>query len=461
MRKSIQYMVRWFLLFSFVGVCLVVSSSVRGAADSKDYSIEVRNASVSDIVRMLAQMDDKNVVISDKIEGNVTASFQSIHLHDALSAILETHNLGAVIKDDVIRVTTLENIEEKGHDLIIRTVPLKYAKVDKVLTQVESLISERGSVMMDERTNSISVRDTEVKIQDILKLIASIDKIDQQVLIEAKIVEASLEFIQSLGIQWGLNRSGTVSFSGVNTVGSADSGNTLNVNTPASGMSSTNPLSGATLALGRFGGVLTEIQLTAAEEKGDLNILSRPSVVTLNNQEAKIHSGIQFFIQTSGDVTISSGGGSTTGGSNLQQIEAGINMVVTPQITVNEKINLSIDVTESQADFTRQVDGIPTLIDNTAATTVLLNDGETTVIGGLFQIKTQKNRQGVPILHRIPLLGALFRNTTHTKNKTELIIFIKPTIVRDNLSKLPTYPEDDSSEKKTVRKKRHSTGKWQ
>lgn len=430
------------------------------AADPTEYSIQVRNAPVADIVRMLAQLDGKNVVISDKIEGTVTASFKAIQLEDALTAVLDANDLGFVIKGDVIRVATRTDIETMGEDLQIRTIPLKYAKVDKVSEQVESLISERGSVMVDERTNSISVRDTETKIEDILKLIGNIDKKDRQVLIEAKIVEASTDFIRSVGIQWGVTRTGKVGVAGLTDVGAADSGNALNLDTPASGASGTNPYSGVALALGSFGGVITDVQLSAAEEHGDLNILSRPSVVTLNNQEAKIHSGVQFYIQTSGDVTISSGSSSTTTSSNLQQVDAGITMTVTPQITISDKINLVIDVTESQADFTQQVGGIPTILDNTATTSVLLNDGEITVIGGLFQIQKQNTRQGIPLLHRIPLFGALFRNTTKTKSKSELIIFIKPSIVKEGLAQLPSYPEDDAPPVKPVREVRKKKGKW-
>lgn len=435
-------------LFGF----LLVSASAQA-----QYAIKFREAPVKDVVRMLAELNGKNVVVADGITGKVTASFQSIDLDNALRAVLETNGLGMVSKNKIIHISTDESLQASGEDLIIKTIPLKYSKVADVATQVESLVSERGSVMMDERTNSLSVRDTAVKIKDIQRLIWNIDKRDKQVLIEAKIVEASVEFIRSVGIQWGATRSsGKVQFGGVTGVGSGDAGRALNNNTPAVGFNGGSPLSGIALALGEFGGVITDVQLTAAEEKGNLNILSRPSVVTMNNQEARISSGIKFFIKTSGDVTIGgtgTGADTATGNSNLQEIEAGITLAVTPQITGDEKINLSIDVTESQADFSTQVDGVPSIIDNSASTTVLLRDGETTVIGGLFQIKKTKSRSGVPVLQRIPLFGALFRQSTRTKNKSELLIFIKPTIVDENVATLPRYPRDESTMKELTEKK--------
>ncbi len=164
-------------------------------------------------------------------------------------------------------------------------------------------------------------------------------------------------------------------------------------------------------------------------------------MVTLNNQSATINSGVKFYVKSPGNVTI---GGATTGTtaatSNLQEIRAGITLTVTPQITIDDRVNLVINVTESQPNFSQTVDGTPSINDNSATTTVLLNDGETTVIGGLFQIRKSKSSNGVPGLNRIPLFGALFGNRTKGRNKKELIIFITPSIVQ-SVPQLPTYPE--------------------
>jgi len=306
-----------------------------------------------------------------------------------------------------------------------------------VASQAKSLISDRGTVIVDERTNAITVRDTQQRMNNIRKLVASIDHADRQVLIEAKIVEASEDFTQSIGIQWGVNRAGhSASFGGVTNVGLDDQGRPLMVNNVA------NPLfSGASVALGSFKGVFTDVQLTAGEQNGLLNVLSRPSVVTLNNQPATINSGIKFYVKSPGNVTIGgAASGTTAATSNLQEIRAGITLTVTPQITIDNRVSLAINVTESQPDFSNLVDGTPSINDNSATTTVMLRDGETTVIGGLFQIQKSKSINGVPVLSRIPILGALFGSRTRKRNKRELFIFITPTIV-ENVPQIPVYPE--------------------
>lgn len=421
---------------------LLLASSL--TAGPKLYSIEVRNAPLKDIVRMLAKMDGKNVVIPDNIEGLATASFEATTLEEALRSILEVNNLGLIVKDNVFQVATQETLEKLGEDLVTTTFGLKYAKATAVGNQVKSLLSARGQVMVDERVNAITVRDTRFYLQDVQTLIANIDKVDRQVLIEAKVLEAKVDFIRSLGIQWGASKTtGNVRVSGLTTVGTAQSGRPLGLNTPASGLGGGNPLAGLALA---FGGTLSDVQLSAAEQKGDVNILSRPSIVAMNNQMATIKSGITFFVKTSGDITIGAGTTTTTSsrGSNLQQIQAGITLKVTPQITEDDKINLFVEVTESQPDFSRVVDGIPTILDNNATTTVLLNDGEATVIGGLFQTQGTKTKRGIPGFQRLPLFGALFRSTTKGSAKNELLIFIKPTIVKEGLAQLPHYYEEDS-----------------
>ncbi len=435
-------------------VCLLPTLGFTQTKQNKRYTIEIQDAPIQHVVRMLTMIDGQNVVMPDKMEGLVTASFNSISLQDALEAILETHGLGAVSKNKVIRIATKEALEELGEDLETTTFRLKYAKAKDVGGQVEALVSERGSVMIDDRINALTVRDTLPYLQDVQTLITNIDKLDKQVLIEAKIVEASVDYVRSLGVQWGFtDTAGEFQVAGLNAVGAADSGRTLNLNTSATGLGGANPTSGVALGLGPFGDTLFDTQLSLAEEKGDLSILSRPSIVTVNNQPATIHSGVKFFVKTSGDLTISaSSSGSSTGTSNLQQIDAGITMIVTPQVTVDGKISLAIDVTESQPDFANTVDGIPSIIDNTAATTVFLNNGATTVIGGLFQLQKTKTKRGLPVLHRIPIFGALFGSTRRGTTKKELLVFITPSIVKEHVRQLSAFEEEDSEIMKELQK---------
>lgn len=423
-------------IFFLTSVILMGLTSALVAGDVK-YSVEVRDAPLSDLARMLVQMDGKNVVVPGKVDALVTASFGSTTLMDALNAVLQSNGFGALERNDIVQVMPKDVLEKAGADLEMETIPLKYSKSVPVAAQAKSLISDRGTVIVDERTNAITVRDTQQRVDNIRRLVANIDHVDRQVLIEAKIVEASENFTQSVGIQWGVSRAGhSANFGGVNSVGVDDQTRALMVNNPA------NPiLSGASLVLGSFKGTFTDVQITAGEQNGLLNVLSRPTVVTLNNHAATINSGVKFYVKSPGNVSI---GGATTGTtaatSNLQEIRAGITLTVTPQITIDDRVNMVINVTESQPDFSRTVDGTPSINDNSATTTVLLNDGETTVIGGLFQIQKSKSSNGVPVLNRIPFFGALFGNKSRARNKKELIIFITPTIVQ-SVPRLPAYPE--------------------
>ncbi|MDO8493740.1 MAG: secretin N-terminal domain-containing protein, partial [Deltaproteobacteria bacterium] len=378
------------ILFSFARLAV---------ANTNLYSVEIRNAPLADIIRMLAELDGKSVVVPTGISGTVTASFKESDLKDVLKAVLESNALGMIEKGDIVRVATSDTMEKLGEDLVTRTISLKYAKAEAISNQVKSLLSTRGSVMVDVRTNTVTVRDVPAFLDDAEVLIANVDRRDRQVFIDARILEASVEFIRSLGIQWGANgTTGEVAVSGLTAVGTAPSGRGLILATPASGLNSATALSGVGLV---FGGSSADMQITAAEDRGDINILSRPSIVTMNNQPASIHSGVSFRVKTAGNVTIGSGStGASTTASNLEEIQAGITLSVTPQITEDGRVHLTVDVTESQPDFSRQVDGIPAIIENTATTTVFLKDGEVTVIGGLYQTKDTKSQKGIPGLHR-------------------------------------------------------------
>lgn len=425
----------WGIVFSCL---LAVSAAAEGG---KPYAIEVRSAPIHDIVRMLAKMEGKNVVVPSGIQQRVTASFAAIELEKAMEAILEANNLGMIDRFGVLRVTTREELEKLGEDLKTRTFNLSFAKAADVKQQVETMVSKRGSVMLDARTNAITVRDTPVYMKDVETLIVNVDRQDEQVLIEARVVEANVEYIRNLGIQWGVtDAGGEFRISGLTAIGTGDATRKLVVNSAAS-----SPLAGVALALGPFGGAVFDTQLTAAESEGEVAILSRPSIVTMNNQAATIHSGVKFYVKTNGDVSIGGSGSSGSTSSNLEEIEAGITMTVTPQITDRSKIHLNIDVTESQPDFANTVDGIPSILDNNAATHVTLANGETTVIGGLFQLQKTRTEKGVPGLHRIPLFGRLFGSKSKGTKKKELVIFITPTIVHKPVSHLDSFVKGEST----------------
>lgn len=426
----------------FLASCLFASLLSPSSAAERLYSVEFRNADIKAVVRMLAQMSGQNIVVPETLEGNVTASFEKIDLDSALNAILKTHGYGFYVEQNTMLVVSNEELEAFGQDLIAASFSLKYAKAEDILPHLETLVTERGTAVADERTNSVHVRDTPAAMENIRNLIASIDTEDRQVLIEAKIVDASVDFVRSLGVEWGISRTrGDVTLGGVSDVGSSDAGTVLNFSGPAEGLSAGPPAGGLGLLVGSVDTVLADMQLSVAEEKGEIQILSRPSVTTLNNHPAKIRSGVRFFIVTSSAITV----GETGDTSNLQEIETGIELSVTPQISVNDFVKMEIEATESEADFSRAIEGIPAVIDSTATTTVMLKDGETTVIGGLYRIRESESVRGVPGLMRVPILGYLFKNNTKTQQKSELLIFITPKIIEKPILELPHFEEPESA----------------
>lgn len=432
----VVYRISFLLLLA----ALLLPFTLRG--DTAEYNVEFRDADIKSAVRILAKMSDQNVVVPNGLQGTVTASFDNIDLKSALTAILKTQGYGSITENDVLQILSNEQLEKLGEDLEAHAYNLKYAKAETILPSIQSLVSGRGSAIADNRTNTLYVRDTKSAIGNITGLVANIDKKGQQVLIEAKMIEASVEFIRSVGIQWGVTKTGgKIQFGGVTAVGTDDQGRALMFNAPATGLRSSPPTSGVGLIVGSFKGIVTDAQLTAAEQTGDINVLARPTIATMNNQPASIRSGTKFYVKTTGDFNI---GGSSTSQSNLQEIDTGIQLKVTPQISAEGNISLEIEATQSEADFTQAIDGVPAVIDKSAVTTVRLKDNETTIIGGLFHMKDALGVEGVPGLMKVPILGNLFKSKTKNKSRRELLIFLTPKIIESAVAELPHFAEPDS-----------------
>ncbi len=404
------------------------------------YQIALKDAPLGDAVKLLASLQHKNVVMPSKLDDLVTASFPKVALESGMKALLESRGYSAFEKDNVVRIVTIKEQEALGADLTTKVIPLKYAKAKDIKDQVAQLVSPRGKVMIDERTNTLTILDSPSYQQNVENFINSVDNVDQQVLIEARVVDATDEFVQSLGIQWGVKMD--TSNLKMNGIGSSTGSSAAPA---ASGKfmdftRANNPLFGLAVGI-PFSNNQLDLELSAAETDNKATILSRPSIITMNNQPATIHSGQKVFITVPGAVGINPGG--TLGSvGNLQQVAAGITMVATPQITVDGKIRLSVDVTASSFKNTGNNNQNIEINDNNAKTQILLSDGETTVLGGLYQSDNQKGRGGVPLLSRIPFIGALFRNSQTQKKKRELLVFIKPTIVKTAVKEIDRTKEE-------------------
>jgi type IV pilus assembly protein PilQ len=327
-----------------------------------------------------------------------------------------------------------------------RVFPLGYANGKDALGVVEKIKSEKAKVSVDTRINALVVRDLSLNIDRMERLLTDLDKRAPQIMIEAKIVEVSTTYAREFGVQWGgqysgTNNSGTTVISGGVTgagqpTGSGTffpltgdigaSGSPYIVNLPAAvGVGSGGALG---ISFGKLGGALSlDLQLSAMQATGNGKILSSPKLLTLNNKEARISSGTDIPVRTISS-TANTGAGSTNTAS-VQIISASLLLSAIPSITNDNRIVMVIKVEKSEPDYTRVVDGIPTITKRNANTELVVNDGETVVLGGILTKNEGVSESGVPFLSDIPLLGWLFRKKSKFENQAELMIFITPTIV--------------------------------
>lgn len=400
-------------------------SETLGSLSSGKYFVEFFAADLKLALRMMAKADQLNIVIPENTAGKVTVSFNNTYPLDVIASVLRVNSLEYAMENNIMRIGPSDQFKDDS-DLKAISIPLNYATAKELQDKIKAFLSERGETISDERTNIVIVKDHANVIDNVRKFLASVDRQDSQVSIEAKLIDASKNFVRSLGIQWGLT-------TGPNTFvarGNQDTGSITNgantgsiVNLPANA-----PTSGVDILVGRLpGNTNLQMQLSAAEANGNIRIISKPNVTTINNKPARIRSGVKIYVKVEGGADE---------GPTLKEIDTGIELKVTPQITLNKMIKMNIEATQSEADFSRTVDNIPSILDNTATTTVLIPDGETAVIGGLLKVNTTVEKKSVPGISKVPVLGWLFKNTNKTKSNKELMIFITPKILDSKFFKV-------------------------
>lgn len=407
------------------------------------FSMEFRNAEIRDVLRAVGQAANLNMIIGDDVSGQVTLSLKNVNLLDALQAVLKTKGFTYVREGNILRVLSLSDV--KDEDMETRVFPLGYASGKEVLAVVEKVKSDRAKVSVDKRMNALVVKDISLNIDSMERLLKNLDVRTPQVLIEARIVEVSKNYTRELGVQWGGQYAGSrttisggqtgvsgVSGGGTPAVGSTTfypqvgdigpSGNAYAVNLPAA----VGPGSGGVLGVsfGSVSGRLNlDLQLSAMVSTGNGKILSSPRILTMNNKKAVISSGVDIPVKV---VT-----STTTGSSDqLEIISTSLSLSTTPTITADKRIAMVVNVEKSEPDFTRTVDGIPTVTKRKANAELVVNDGETVVLGGILTKSEGEYEDGVPFLSKIPLLGWLFKRKGTYDNQAELLIFITPTVVK-------------------------------
>lgn len=413
---------------------------------SSRFSLEFRDADIRDVLRAVGQAANLNMIVSDTVTGQVSLSLKNVELMDALESILKTKGLTYVRERNIVRVVAVAEV--KDDDMETRVFPLGYANGKDALGVVEKIKSDKAKISVDTRINALVVRDLSLNIDRMERLLSEIDKRSPQIMIEAKIVEVSTNYAREFGVQWGgqsssTNNHGTTVISGGTTgarspVGGSTfypltgdiggSGHSYIVNLPAAVGSGSGGALG--ISFGRLGGALSlDLQLSAMEATGNGKILSSPKVLTLNNKEARISSGTDIPVRTVSS-TANTGGGSTNTAS-VQIISASLLLSAVPSITNDNRIVMTIKVEKSEPDYTHQVDGIPTITKRNANTELVVNNGETVVLGGILTKNEGVSESGVPFLSDIPILGWLFKKRSKYENQAELMIFITPTIVTE------------------------------
>jgi len=449
------------------------------ASEPREYtgqriSLDFKDADVQNVLRILAEVSGLNIITTEDVEGRLTMRLVDVPWDQALDAILKAKGLDMVRDGNIIRVSTVEQMK-KEHEarraadeaqrqvepLRVHYVKVNYAKADESLVKkVREVLTERGTATWDERTNTVVVRDIARGIADAEELIAQFDTQTPQVLIEANIVEATEALIRDLGIQWGYTYRAspeTGNAPGVNFPGRVDGGGVLagGENSPAGKLpfiadfpAAVAPGAGAAydLFLGSLDGSSTlNARLTALERQGKGKIISRPRVVTLNNVPAKIASLeiLRVRLPSTGTVISTGAGGSAgTAQSATEKIETGIVLQVTPQVSSDGFIFLDVYAKSSTASRERSTDNIPNEVSREANSHVLIKNGETFVLGGVFRNELNKVDAGIPYLRSIPVLGWLFKNNLNDDSRQELLVFVTPRTTRargtENLANLPS-----------------------
>ena len=394
----------------------------------KRISISFRDADLKDVFRLFHEISGMNVVLDPGVSGKITIILDNVPWDQALDIILKNNGLDKVFENNLIRIATTQKLAQEASarralkeaqelevDAVTFTRVLSYAKVKDVLKVVKKLLSKRGDVIEDVRTNSLIISDVPKKKETINRLIDALDTQTPQVMIEARIVETDRNFEQNFGIVWGFTADASPARgtqTGLQFPNRATAVYDVSLPAPA-----------ATSSLGlSFGNVLDsfmlDVTLEAFELNGSVRILSAPKIATQNNEKATIEQGVRIPVVNTTATEI-----------NVEFISASLKLEVTPQITADNTIILDVRIDNSSPDFVNRVGDTPPIITERAETKILIKNGGTAVIGGIYKVNDAVSEAGVPGLRRLPLLGWLFKNKTVVRSNSELLVFLTPRIL--------------------------------
>jgi type IV pilus assembly protein PilQ len=422
----------------------------------KRISLDFQDAEITSVLRLIADVSGYNMVVGEGAKAKVSLKLLNVPWDQALELILKLNQLGQIREGNIIWIDSLTNIAKqkddavRAHESTVKAEPLatrimylNYADASKSLDIVKSNLSNRGEVKVDLRTNGLVVKDIPDHLRKIERLLRDLDRITPQVQIESRIVQASKAFARGLGVQWGIsgiNSTSSTNFTGngalhsqgpvilnLGRTGGAFSTDSATssaflVDLAATATGANIPTSVFGLTVGKFLGTsgTLDLRLSAGESLGLTKIVSAPKIITLDHKPAKIEQGSQVPFQTT-----------SLQGTQTTFVDATLTLNVTPHvIPFAQTIRLEIKATKNSIGAAVSTAG-PTIDKKEATTEVLLRDGETTVLGGIFEDNRTDNTAGIPWFNRIPFLGWLFKNEAVTLTQTELLIFVTPIILKD------------------------------
>jgi len=416
-------------------------------------SFDFQQADLRAVLRSFTEISGLNVIVDESISGTVDVVLKDVPWDQALEIILTSKRLGYIVENNVVRIAPLDTLaaEESANQklkdaqaitgqLKVLTRTLSYAKAKDMAvllkgSAVNSVLTKRGDVQVDERTNTLIISDLPAAVAVAADLITSLDRPEPQVEIEARIVQTSRDSARALGVQWGFSgqmngaRGNTTGLTFPATVGvegrtggtqGSSSGSPSQTVGTGVNLGAATPTSALGLALGTLNGAFNlDIALSALVHKGNAKVISQPRVMMQNNFEAQMVQGVQIPIQTVSNNTVT-----------VSFKDAALTMKVKPQITASDTIILDLFLENASPDYSRSVNGIPPIDTQRAVSQVLVKDSETIVIGGIMTSSETGSKEGVPGLSKIPLLGWLFKRNTVSDQGRELLIFITPKIRR-------------------------------
>jgi type IV pilus assembly protein PilQ len=404
-------------------------------------SLDFQGADLRAVLRTFSEISSLNIVIDPAVTGSVDVALKDVPWDQALDIILRANKLGYIVDGTIVRIAPMSVLADEetarrkltdeqalAGEIRVLTKTLSYAKAEEVKPLLlKSALSPRGNVEVDGRTNTLIITDLADRLSTASDLINTLDKAQPQVEIEARIVQVKKTFQRTLGVQWGFNATASPALGNTTNLAFPNSasltgaqGGSINGIPTAVNLPAPAPNSGVGLQLGSINGAFNlDVALTALESTGNGRVLSTPRVSTQNNVEAEIKQGTQIPIQTVANNTVT-----------VQFKDAALVLKVTPQITAANTVIMKISLENGQADFTKAVNGIPPINTQSANTSVLVNDGQTTVIGGIYLSSEQYQTDRTPGLGRIPLLNWLFKRDSAIDDSTELLIFITPRITK-------------------------------